>query len=230
MSKFIGCTGLPIKRNSYYSNLNAVEIVPEQGVPPKPSTARRWAEEAPEGFCFSMVVSKHLTAKPEQLPPGLSGEPARYGGLQLTNEVLELYERTLESAEALGARVLLFSTPPHIGPSRRGRETLSRFFEHIDRREMKFAWEPHGPWEDAELAALCADLDLLRCGDPLRDVLPAGPAAYARLGSFVAMGRAMADDELEAIVEILEDFEEAYCFFGTDRCFSDAKRLRALFE
>lgn len=227
---FVGCTGLPAKRGGYYSNLNAVEVVPDQGVPPKPSTARRWAEEAPDGFCFTMVASKFLTTKPEQLPPGLSGKPSSYGGLQLTSEVLELYERTCESALALGARVLLFSTPPQIGPSRRGRETLSRFFERIDRKGMKVAWEPHGPWEDEELFALCRDLELLRCGDPLRDVLPAGPAAYARLGPFVAMGRSMADDELEAIVEILEDFEEAYCFFGTDRAFSDAKRLRATFE
>ena len=67
MSMFVGCTGLPAKRGGYYSNLNAVEVVPDQGVPPKPSTARRWAEEAPDGFCFTMVASKFLTTKPEQL-------------------------------------------------------------------------------------------------------------------------------------------------------------------
>jgi len=42
------------------------------------------------------------------------------------------------------------------------------------------------------------------------------------------MGRALADDELEVILELLEPFEESYCFFNTERAFKDAQRLRAM--
>ncbi len=230
MAIHVGCSGLPLKRARYFNVLNACEVLPNQEVPPRPANARRWAEEAPEGFVFSMVASRFFTMSPKPLPPGLEGTPQDYGGLRLTPEATRLYERTLEAAIALGAEVLVFVTPPSIGPSPRGKETLARFFGELDRRGVRFAWEPHGPWDAEEIAALCAAHDLVPCVDPLRDPLPEGDVAYARLGPFAAMGRSLADDELERIAEALEPFDEAYCFFGTERCFSDARRMRDLLE
>jgi uncharacterized protein YecE (DUF72 family) len=228
MSIHVGCSGLPAKREKYFESLNAVEVLPSQEVPPTPTSARRWAEEAPPGFVFTLVASRLLVVAPDHLPPGIEGDLARFGGLQLTDENLALHARTLDAAVALGARVLLFSTPSQIGPSRRGREALRRFFGTVDRRGIRFAWEPHGPWGEAELGQLCAELDLVRCVDPLRDALPPGPAAYVRLGPFAIMGRSIADDELERIVEALAPFDESFCFFSTERAFGDAKRLREM--
>jgi uncharacterized protein YecE (DUF72 family) len=228
MSIHVGCSGLPAKRERYFESLNAVEVLPSQEVPPTPSSARRWKEEAPEGFFFSLMASRLLTVAPDHLPPGIEGAPARFGGLQLTEENLALHHRTLEAAAALGAGALLFATPSQIGPSRRGREALRRFFGAVERGGLRFVWEPHGPWAETELAQLCADLNLVRCVDPLRDPVPPGPVAYTRLGPFAIMGRSIADDEIEQIAGALEPFEEAYCFFGTERAFVDARRLREL--
>lgn len=221
---------MPVKRDQYFKSLNAVEVLPSQEVPPKPSSARRWVDEAPEGFAFSMVTSRFISSFPDQLPPGLDGDPRRYGGLQLTTEVLSLVERTMDTAVALGASMLAFVTTPKIRPGPRGRETLARFFQKIDRRGLRFAWEPHGPWQDEEIGDLCEELELVRCFDPLRDTPPTGQAAYARLGPFAVMGRSIADDELEHIIETLEDYDEAYCFFGTERAFTDAQRLAAMLK
>jgi len=224
----VGCSGLPVKRESYFKALNAVEILPSQEVPPKPASAARWLEEAPEEFAFSLVASRLVSATPEHLPPGLDGDPRNYGGLQLTPEVRALTDKTLETALAMRAKMVVFVTTPQLRPGPRGRETLGRFFKSIDRRGLSFAWEPHGPWEEAEIAALCEELDLTRCFDPLRDEPPAGATAYARLGPFAVMGRAFADDELEEIAEVLDGYDEAYCFFGTERDFSDAQRLLSM--
>lgn len=230
MAIHVGCTGLPLKHAQYFDALNAVEVTPEQEVPPRPANARRLSEEAPEGFVFSMVASRILSYTPDQLPPGLEGDPKRYGGLQLTAEALALYERTLDAATAMGARIMVFITPPQIGPSLRGKEALAQFFRRVDRRGLRFVWEPHGPWEDGAIASICAEHDLIRCIDPLRDPVGPGDVVYARLGPFAALGRSLADDELERIAEALEDSSEAYCFFATERAFSDARRMRALVE
>ena len=231
MAIHVGCSGMSIKRGRYFKSLAAVEVLPPQEVPPKPSSVRRWVKEAPDNFCFTMVASRFISTTPERLPPGLDGSVRGYGGFQLTPEVLGLYERTVESAVALGAKMLVFVTTPQVSPSRRGHEALRRFFEKVDRQGLRFAWEPHGPWENAEVEALCRGLDLVRCVDPLRDPIPDGAdAAYARLGPFAVMGRAMADDELETILELLEPFDEAFCFFNTERAFKDAQRLRAMSE
>jgi uncharacterized protein YecE (DUF72 family) len=228
MTIFVGCSGLPIKRARYYEILNACEVLPAQDVPPRAANARHWAEEAPEGFVYSMVASRFFSIEPDPLPPGLEGTPSDYGGMRLTKEVVDLYERTIEGAVALGAKVLVFATPSRIGPSLRGKEALAQFFRHVDRHGLRFAWEPHGPWEPEEIAALCTEHELIQCVDPLRDPIPEADLAYARLGPFAAMGRSLADDELERIVEALEPFEEAYCFFSTERAFSDARRMREL--
>lgn len=221
---------MPVKKERYLAALSAVELSLEGGVPPKPATARRWAAEAPEGFVHALVAPPALAKAPDRLPPGLEGEVGDYGGLRTTPQVLGLFERTAEAARALAARALVVVTPASLAPGPAGKERVRSFFEAVRRaREgLVVAWEPHGPWGDAEVAGLCGELDLVRAVDPLRDPVPEGRVAYARLGPFAAMGRSMADDELEAIVEALEPFEEAFCFFATDRAFSDARRLRAI--
>lgn len=216
---------MPVTREKYFKALNAVEVLPSQEVPPKPSSASRWAEEASEDFAFSMVASRFISTHPDQLPPGLDGDPKRYGGLQLTEEVRTLVDRTMDSAVALGAKMLVFVTTPVIRPGPRGRETLGRFFSSLDRRGLRCAWEPHGPWQEEEITELCEELDLVRCFDPLRDTPPQGSLAYARLGPFAVMGRSIAEDELETIIDVLEEYDEAFCFFGTERAYGDAQRL-----
>jgi len=230
MPVHVGCSGLPLKRAEYYKTHHAVEVLPIQEIPPRPAVARSWREEAPKDFVFTMVASRFLCTAPDQLPPGLDGEPRNYGGLKLTEEVLGLYRRTIDAAVALEARVLVFVTPPQIGPSLRGKEALTQFFRRVDRQGLRFAWEPHGPWEEEEVLEICEKHDLIWSGDPLRDPIPSSERAYGRLGPFAAMGRSLADDELERIAEALEPFSEAYCFFATERAFSDARRLLELVE
>lgn len=175
-----------------------------------------------------MVVSRFFSVAPDQLPPGLDGDPRAYGGLQMTQQMMDLYDRTINAAGALGAKTLVFVTTPQVGPSRRGREAMERFFKKVDRKGIQFVWEPHGPWEIEEIEEICQELDLVRSIDPLRDPVLEGKVAYARLGPFAAMGRSLADDELERIMDHLDSFDEAYCFFNTERAFRDAQRLREM--
>jgi uncharacterized protein YecE (DUF72 family) len=228
MSMYIGCSGLPAKRQKYFENYNAVEILPAQEIPPRPSTAKPWRAEAPEGFAFSMVASRFFALRPEQLPPGLKGDASKYGGFQLSDELMDLHARTIAAAEAFQAQTLVFVTPSQVSPSPRSKEALYRFFEQVERGSLRFIWEPHGPWEHGEIAKVCSDLNLIHAIDPLRDELPPEGPVYARLGPFAVMGRAMAEDELEVIHEALSEGDDAWCFFNTERAQRDAQRLRQL--
>ena len=230
MAIHVGCSGMPVGRARYTGSLGALEVAFTQGVPPRASTARKWRQEVPEGFVYTVVAPSAISRAPDRLPPGLSGEVSDYGGLRPTDAVRALSGWTLEVAAALEARMLLFVTPPSIGPGPRGRDTVRRYFDAIGPGPdgLGYTWEPHGPWAEAELRSLAAELGLVLAVDPLRDPIPPGGVAYGRLGPFAAMGRALADDELEAIVEALEPHDEAYCFLDTDRAFDDARRLGAL--
>jgi len=230
MAIHVGCSGMPVKRQKYVETLDTVELQFEQGVPPKPATARRWAEDAPDGFVHTLVASHLLAKAPDRMPPGLSGEVTDYGGMRPTEAALDLFGRSMEASRALDARAMVFVTPASIPPGSRGQDVLRRFFEAVGSppEGTLFAWEPHGPWEAEEAATLAAELGLVRCVDPLRDTLFEGEVVYARLGPFACMGRALADDELEDIADALESYDEAFCIFDTDRAFEDARRFRAL--
>jgi len=232
MSVHVGCTGMPVGRARYVEALSAIELTFPQSALPNAATLRRWLETTPEGFAFSVVAPPALSRPPTTMPPGLSGSPSAYGGLRPTAENLALYARTAEVAATLRARVIVFATTPQVPPGPRGGDVIRRFFDAIGPGSdgVRYGWEPHGPWQDEEVTALCTELGLVRCVDPLRDPLPEGEVAYARLGPFAAMGRAFADDELESIAEALSGYAQAYCFFATERSFHDARRLRALCE
>jgi uncharacterized protein YecE (DUF72 family) len=230
MAIHVGCSGMPVSRKKYVAALDTVELQFEQGVPPKASTAKKWASEAPDGFIHTVVAPIHLAKAPERLPPGLAGEVGDYGGLRPTEAALDLFGRALEAARALDAKAMVFVTPASIPPGPRGRDALRRFFEAVGPppEGMRFAWEAHGPWDAEEVASLAVELGLVRCVDPLKDEMYEGAVAYGRLGPFACMGRALADDELEDICDALDQYDEAFCLFDTDRAFDDARRLRAL--
>jgi len=98
----VGCVNFPVSMAKYFKQFEAVEIDRTFYAMPRESTLIRWREMAPPGFTFSVKASRKLTHS------GM--DPSTEGGG-------EGLRATLWAAGVLGARYILFQTPPSLGPS-----------------------------------------------------------------------------------------------------------------
>jgi len=60
----VGCCGFPIKRDTYYQEFPVVEIQQTFYRLPQITTGRRWREEAPPNFEFTMKAWQLITHNP----------------------------------------------------------------------------------------------------------------------------------------------------------------------
>ncbi len=100
----VGCCGFRSSRESYYGLLDSVEVQHTFYQPPQVSTLRRWREEAPAGFEFTLKAWQLVTHESNSptyrrmkrsLPDELRGQ---VGSFRMTPPVLDAWRRTLECA------------------------------------------------------------------------------------------------------------------------------------
>lgn len=233
----VGCCGFPVARASYYRRFDAVELDSTFYDLPRLETARAWRAEAPEGFDFALkapLLITHPSSNPsyERRRGRLSGRPGRYGHFQDSDEVRAAFAATGELVEALRARFLLFQTPPSFHPGAESLRALCRFFKGAPRGRATFVWEPHGGWEPSVVERVCADLDLLRVCDPLREEPPRrGAALYCRVHGVLdaathARAHDLGDPDLARLRERCP--ARSWLFFGNRGSFRDAGRFKKL--
>src|SRR5205823_159255 len=120
----VGCAGLPsgVARAAYFERLDLLETDITFFEPPREGALRRWRSEAPPACAFSALAWQLVTHDAEApgyarllhpLDPQLRTE---VGGFRPTSTVKDAWSRTLVSARALGAEVVLFQTPPSFSP------------------------------------------------------------------------------------------------------------------
>lgn len=61
----IGWCGFPVAQKRYYGALPCVEVQQTFYQPPQSSTLRRWRNEAPEGFLFTVKAWQFITHHPD---------------------------------------------------------------------------------------------------------------------------------------------------------------------
>ena len=139
-------------RAKYYATFNAVELQDTFYDPPDPEKLRRLRGEAPEGFAFAMKAWQAVTHpldsptwKRAKVKPD-SSLSDRYGFLRPTREVFEAWERVVEGARALGARVVVVQTPPSFGYSEENYRNAVEFFSAAEQGDFVIGWEPRGTW------------------------------------------------------------------------------------
>jgi uncharacterized protein YecE (DUF72 family) len=232
----VGCCGFPVARETYFRGFSAVELNEPFYNLPLPETARRWREEAPGGFVFSLKVWQlvtHPASSPtyRRLRGRLPGRPGHYGNFQDTGEVREAFARVEAVAAELRPSFLLFQTPAsmHAGPGTL--RNLYRFFKSARRGDSRFVWEPRGDWDGSLVDRICSDLGLIRGGDPLRPGAPA-PMAYCRLHGAYAGGRPdyghrFSDAELGGLLRKCGS-GPAFVFFNNHAMWDDARRFQEM--
>lgn len=230
----IGCCGFPKSQAEYYQRFSLVEVQQTFYQPPKVATVQRWREQAPLGFRFAIKAWQlitHEASAPTYRQPNLllDGPKENYGLFQPTSQVMDAWERTKESALALGASVVLFQSPPSFAPTEQNITNLVNFFQKAERAGLAFAWEPTVAWPEKVVWKLCQGLRLVYAQDPFatRSTVSTG-AAYLRLQGRTGYGYQHSDKDLQQLAAICRGYQTVYCLFNNVSMWDDALRLKEM--
>uniref|UniRef100_A0A7C5TI77 DUF72 domain-containing protein n=1 Tax=Ignisphaera aggregans TaxID=334771 RepID=A0A7C5TI77_9CREN len=149
---YIGCCGFCLSRQRYFSMFNVVEIQETFYDPPDIVKLKRIAQEAPQGFVFSMKAWQAIT-HPLDSPTWRKARfvldkslADRYGFLKPTKEVFNAWEKVVEGAKTLNAKVVVIQTPPSFSYSEENYRNVVEFFTVVDTKDFYIGWEPRGTW------------------------------------------------------------------------------------
>lgn len=230
----VGCCGFPLARAKYYKQLPVIEVQQTFYQPPSIATVRRWREEAPGAFEFTIKAWQLITHEPSsptyrRLKIKLSSKEASQVGFFRWSPTTKLaWESTLEVASELRADKILFQCPASFKPTHKNKERLSNFFNKIDRHGLILIWEPRGRWENREIEKLCRELHLVHCVDPFKSRPTTEGLFYFRLHGIGGYRHSYSDEELSLLRELIDQAKIAYVMFNNMTMFEDALRLRSM--
>ncbi len=233
----IGCCGWAEAHKNYHRDFDIVEVQETFYCPGRIEKYEKWRNAAPAGFEFAVKAWQLITHEPSS-PTYRKLESAvpkrkknRYGSFRPTEEVFAAWEVTDMIAQALGAKVILFQSPPSFAPSTDNKRNLRTFFKKIGRRNYIISWEPRGDWHDKDVKRTCSDLDLVHCVDPFKSRPTHGRVRYFRLHGrpgYNLRYRYRKEDLKELLGMI--DRKTAYVLFNNLSMLHDAKRFQRLIE
>ncbi|WP_394827504.1 DUF72 domain-containing protein [Pendulispora albinea] len=179
--------------------------------PTSPSIAalRRWRKAVPPHFEFCVVAGKHL------------------GAVKESPELVRELELAIEMIAALQARCFLLPTPVEVTPSSLWRERIARLLERLPRDATSVIWEPRGVWEHETAAAAAKKWGVVLSVDPVRETVPPGPVAYARLRA-LGETQSYGESALARVVSAIGPRRDAYVVLETASALAECKTLRRL--
>jgi uncharacterized protein YecE (DUF72 family) len=231
----IGLCGFTIGAREYFETFSVLEVQQTFYEPPAARTLARWREQAPPDFEFTMkawqLITHRWTSRTYQrLKTSLTdAEREQCGAFQSTPVVMKAWSTTLACARLLRATAILFQCPASFRAEAENVANMRGFFGAIERPAgIRLLWEPRGPWPDALLQELCAELGLIHVVDPFdRPAIPQ-PLTYWRLHGIGNHYHVYTDKELRALVTMLPAEGEAYVMFNNIPRVRDAGRFAAM--
>ncbi len=226
----VGCCGFCIRQEEYFQKFRLLEVQKTFYKPPKPETAVRWKESAPDEFVFTVKAWQLITHSPtsptyRKAGLKLTGLKENYGGFQTTPEVLDAWRVTRKIAGILGASIVIFQTPASFGPDPENVENIRRFFRTIERGGLTLGWESRGRWPESLLRDLTGELDILDVVDPFVRLPVTEGMAYFRLHGRSGYRYRYSDDDLAQLAERCRMYRESYCLFNNVYMAEDAMRF-----
>lgn len=225
----VGCVGYPIGRDRYWRSLSFVETDTGKGLP-RLETLASWRADIPQGGEAALQALRTITHGPEDRGFPVSArklpknKQAMCGSFRESLEVHEAWMATKASAEALGARIVVFESPPSFQPGPDRLRDMYKFFKKVARGKLTFVWHPRGAEWSSLGDKVCAELGLIRAFDPLRQAPPPkGVFLYMR-PSIARMG-AMSVANMSTIVSASADIP-SYVALSHRASFRDAERLK----
>ena len=232
----VGCCGFPVKREIYYKAFSVVEIQQTFYQLPRIDTGKRWKEEAPANFEFTMKAWQLITHEPSsptyrRLRMAIPEKKKKdYGFFKATEEISEAWSMTVGFAKALGVKKIVFQSPASFHPSDDHIQNLRQFFKKMKPHPFTLVWEPRGKWERREVKRLCTELDLIPCLDPFEEPSIQGDLLYARLHGEMNYRYTYSETEMRQLIEIGKPVSQAYFMFNNVSMYEDAQRFKKLLE
>lgn len=234
----IGCCGFPIAKARYFNAFNVVELQQTFYHPPDDKVIKKWHEESPMDFEYTLKAWQLITHEPKsptyrrlriKIPPSRQKD---YGFFRPTDEVFSAWERTSRIAGVLKSRVIVFQCPPGFTPTAENKKNMKRFFSSIERKDFILAWEPRGRWNESEIKAICEELDLIHVVDPFKASPLWGKIRYYRLHGIVGYNYKYTKDDLIRLGKLIEkdsrNAMDIYCMFNNVYMYDDALALKRL--
>ncbi|MGQ9644909.1 MAG: DUF72 domain-containing protein [Thermodesulfobacteriota bacterium] len=232
----VGCCGFPVKRETYYQVFSVVEVQQTFYQLPRLETGKRWREEAPPNFEFTMKAWQLITHEPSsptyrRLRMNIPEKKKKnYGFFKETEEVEEGWQKTAEFARALGVEKIVFQSPASFTPSERSIRNLMHFFQKRKTHSFIFIWEPRGQWERWETERLCRELGIVPCLDPFEGEPARGDLLYIRLHGRKGYRYTYSEEEMRELVEKGTSYHQAYFMFNNGSMYEDALQMKRLLE
>lgn len=223
-----------MKRETYYQTFSVVEIQQTFYQLPRIETGKRWKEEAPQNFEFTMKAWQLITHEPSsptyrRLRMAIPEKKKKnYGFFKGTEEIEEAWQKTAEFARALGAEKIIFQSPASFAPSESSIKNLKQFFKKRKAYSSAFVWEPRGKWEREVVEKLCTELGIIPCLDPFEGKLAKGEILYARLHGREGYRYSYSETEMEELTEKGRFYVQAYFMFNNVTMYEDAQRMKIL--
>jgi uncharacterized protein YecE (DUF72 family) len=235
----------PSKLAAYANRYRVLELNKSFYSLPMEKTARRWREEAGEELEITVkawMAVTHPTDSPvwRKRKDTLSGQQLEeFGNLRWNESVRDAWERTVATARALRARVILVQTPAKFGYGGENEQQARRFFQEASRNGIRIAWEPRGDWLEhpGAVEGICRDFGVLHATDVLRRMpLSGGEPAYCRLHGLnekeFNYRYTYSREELERLAAVLRQLDdrhgEVFCLFNNEGMYENADTLKGL--
>ncbi len=230
----VGTCGFPMSRSVLYRTLDVVEVQRTFYKPPRVETVKRWRQEAPPRFQFTIKAWQLVTHDPASPTYRRAGIDVRdragsYGHFRPTKEVFEAWEVMEEVCRAARAAAVVFQSPPSFKENRENVSNMREFFTSID-RPRPMCWEPRGGWSSSTIKDLCSTLELIHCVDPFVGPSLTGGKAYFRLHGMPPGKRryhyTYSDDDLAELESLCREHKEVFLLFNNVTMYQDALRFR----
>lgn len=228
----IGCCGFGGSLESYVEMFDVVEVQHTFYQPPMLRTLERWKAGVPNDFEFTIKAWQLITHEAKsptyrRLKRELSEkERTECGAFRKTRIVTDAWKTTLECAEALGAKRILFQCPASFKPTAPNLSNMRKFFDAIERGRRELYWEPRGKdWTPDLVKTTCKDLDLHHAVDPFVSDCQTPTRTYFRMHGKGGWRYVYSDDDLQEIGAALPSRGTAYVFFNNIKMREDAERF-----
>jgi len=232
----IGLCGWNGSQTAYFDQFSSIEIQTTFYDPPAARVAARWRSLAPPVFDFCIKAWQLITHRADSptyrrlRKPLVERDRPLVGAFQATPIVWDAWQRTLEIAEAVDARVILFQCPKSFVPSSANLSQFTSFFRRVERGRFQLAWEPRGDdWTEDLVRELCQEFDLIHCVDPLTATSSHGDSIYWRLHGLGSYSYRYTDSDLARLKRIfLRAKQPGFVMFNNFSSKQDALRFKSL--
>ena len=233
----VGCCGFPFALGRYAQTFPVVEVQQTFYQPPLPRTLEKWRSQVPADFEFTLKAWQLITHEASsptyrRLREKLTDRQKReVGAFRVNSTVMAAWQRTLECAQTLGSRVILFQCPARFTPTQENKANLRAFFREIRREFVSgqegftCAWEPRGEWKPEEVKELCAELSLEHGVDPFQQRAVTSGLGYYRLHGRTGYRYRYTDVDLEQLLGMARTRTPCYVLFNNISMLEDARRF-----